>query len=483
MSGSRRRSLGALAVATALLVTLVAVQPEPASAASKDGWDVRIAPIARRVEALRHLRFKHPVPAEFLTIPKFRKRVTADEKSTTHEDRRAAKVSEAELRSLGLVGGSFDLFQETNDFNASSVLAFYDSDTEKIVVRGTTLDAEARVTLAHELTHALQDQYYDLDRIQNHAHTSGADDAVLALIEGDATRIETEYYFELSAREQRAVDRAESGDGTGGAGGGPPASPDSASTAASAGIVGALLGAPYALGPQMVDVILAQRHRAGLAHAFRHPPRTQLQFLVPTRALDARQVGTLERPGLAHGAQRLAVHEPDDFGAVDLYFLLASRLPSATALRAADAWSNGKELISRNGDETCVDLVFAARDRAGARRMGAALDQWAAAMSPSAVTAFSDRLRVHACDPGRAAIAPPIPAESALEFAAVRSSLIDDLVHGGAPGSVAGCVGDRIVERPEFAIVVAHARDEPSKAEAKSVGVAIDALIPECFGG
>ena len=480
MAGSFRRSVGAFIVATALLATLVSVAPGPAAATSKDGWDARIAPVARRVEALRHLRFKHPVPAEFLTIPKFRKRVTADEKSTTRADRRAGKVSEAELRALGLVGGSFDLFHETNDFNSSSVLAYYDSDTEKIVVRGTKIDAEARVTLAHELTHALQDQYYDLDRIQNHTDTSGADDAVLALIEGDASRIEAEYYYELNARDQRAVDRAESGDGTGDAGGGPPASPDAAPS--SAGIVGALLDAPYALGPQMIDVILAKRHRPGLTEAFRHPPRTQLQVLVPTRALDEGHVARLARPRLARGARRLARHEPDDFGAIDLYFLLASRLPNATALRAADAWSNGKELISRNGDQICVDLVFAASDRAGARRMGAALDLWAVAMAPATVTVLADRLRVHACDPGRAAaVAPPLPAESALEFAAARASLIGDLVGGGAPGPVAGCLGDRIVEHSEFGIVVAQAQDEPSKAEVKAVGAVIEALIPGCL--
>ena len=481
MAGSLRRWVGVPTVASALFAMLVAVAPGPAAATSKDGWDARIVPVARRVEALRHLRFKHPVPAEFLSVRKFRKRVTADEKSTTRADRRADNVSEAELRALGLVGGSFDLVQETNDFNGSSVLAFYDSDTEKIVVRGTKLDAEVRVTLAHELTHALQDQYYDLDRIRNHADTSGADDAVLALIEGDATRIETEYYFELSARDQRAVDRAEGGNGTSDVGGGPPSSPDAASTASSAGIVGALLDAPYALGPQVVDVILARRHRPGLAEAFRQPPRTQLQLLVPTRALDASPVAALERPRLAHGARRLASHEPDDFGAIDLYFLLASRLPSATALRSADAWSNGKELISRRGGQTCVNLVFAASDRAGARRLGAALELWAAAMSPSTVTVVADRLRVHACDPGRAAVAPPLSAESALDVAAARASLIGDLVHSGAPGSVAGCVGDRIVDRPEFAIVVAHAQDEPSKAEIKAVGAAIEALIPGCL--
>ena len=39
-------------------------------------------------------------------------------------------------------------------------------------MRGTTLDVEHRVTIAHELTHVLQDQHFDLPKLQKQAADS-----------------------------------------------------------------------------------------------------------------------------------------------------------------------------------------------------------------------------------------------------------------------------------------------------------------------
>ena len=345
-------------------------------------------------------------------------------------------------------------------------------------MRGTTLDAEERITLAHELTHALQDQHYDLARIDRQAKSSGAQDVELVLVEGDATRIENKYYAGLSAKDQQFVDRAE---GPSGSASGQPEVPDIGTKAASEGIVGAELEAPYAVGPQMVDVILAADHRPGLASVFRRPPNTQLDFLLPSEALDRAQPPKLARPALARGAHRLGGDQPDDFGATDLFFLLASRIPAPAALRAADTWSNGRALISRGRDgTTCVDIGLTTGTWSGADRLNAALQLWAAALPGADVHATRSGARLHACDAGRAALAPPNTAESALSLAAVRSSLVGELVSGGAPGPIASCIGDRMLDRPEFAVLVAHRDEEPTKAEITSIRSMIDALIAAC---
>ena len=48
------------------------------------------------------------------------------------------------------------------------MLAFYDPDAKEVVIRGGTkfLDVPHRVVLAHELTHVLQDQHFDLNRLE-----------------------------------------------------------------------------------------------------------------------------------------------------------------------------------------------------------------------------------------------------------------------------------------------------------------------------
>lgn len=443
-------------------------------------WDPRLSPIAKQVEKFRHLRFKRSVPATFLSASSFRKRVTSDDSKVSRKDRRDLQAGEAELRTLGLVDGSFDLLKTTDAVSGSGVLAYHDPGHKDIVVRGKKIDAETRVTLAHELTHALQDQHYNLKRLRDGAKTSGADDAVVALVEGDAARIEAKYYFALSPREQRFVDQAE-GAASGRTG---PKSPDAPTAAGEAanGVVAASFESPYAFGPPLVEVILAAKGRRGLAAAFHHPPTTQLQLLVPTRSITVAALPSLRRPKLRAGARRFGSDQPDDFGAVDLYFLLSSRLPAAVSLQAADAWGNGKELISGTKTKTCVDVKFAARDRAGALRIGGALRLWAAAMPAGAITLADDGLSIRGCDPGKSAVGPPNAAATALGVAAVRSSFVSDLVRGGAPGPIAACIGDRIIDGPEFAAAVAGADEqrEPTMAEVASLSAAIEALIPGC---
>ena len=346
-----------VAVMLIVTVTVAAATPRPARVT---GWDPRIAPIAREVEKLRHLRFLHPIPARFLSDKAFRKEVTSDD-APKGRDRAQQLAAEAELRALGLVPGSFDLHKTVDDVQGSDVLAFYDSDHKRIVVRGTHLDADHRVTLAHELTHGLQDQHYDLTKLQDATRDSGADDALTALIEGDATRIEDDYYGTLSAADQRAVDAAEGAAPAAGAPSGEPPNPDAAATAAGESFVSAQIDAPYAVGPGMVYVILAARHRAGLAAAFHTPPNTQLQMLQPSLSATRVTPRRVTAPKLAAGAKRRSTGS-SDIGAFDLYFMLASRLPAATAIQAADAWGNGRELVSERDHRICTDLSLTGRN-------------------------------------------------------------------------------------------------------------------------
>jgi hypothetical protein len=464
-------------VAVMLTATVAAAAPRPARAG---GWDPRIAPIAREVEKLRHLRFLHPIPARFLSDKAFRKEVTSDD-APKGRDRRQLRASEAELRSLGLVPGSFDLYKTVNDVQGSDVLAFYDPDHKRIVVRGTHLDAEHRVTLAHELTHGLQDQHYDLNKLQDATRDSGADDALTALIEGDATRIEDDYYGTLSAADQRAVDAAEGAAPDAGTPSGEPVNPDAVASNGES-FVSAQLDAPYAIGPGMVYVILSARHRAGLATAFHKPPDTQLQMLQPSLSATRVEPVRISAPKPAAGAKRLSTGS-NDVGALDLYFLLASRLPAATAIQAADAWANGRDLVSEQDHHICTDLAFAGRDVEGRRRIATALQAWSAAMPAGAVTLGHGGLSVHVCDPGTSATAPPNSADDALGFAADRAYLESAMVEGGIPPRLTRCMADHMVTRPDYQQFVTDSNVDLKGAALKRFQAIVQSLAEGCAIG
>jgi hypothetical protein len=95
----------------------------------------------------------------------------------------------AALRALGLLDPGQDVAELQLELLGDQVLGFYDDiDRRMVVVTDAGLDAEAKLTYAHEYTHALQDAAFGLDSLQT--DEVGEDDRGLArtaLIEGDAS--------------------------------------------------------------------------------------------------------------------------------------------------------------------------------------------------------------------------------------------------------------------------------------------------------
>ncbi len=93
------------------------------------------------------------------------------------------------LRAFGLLGPDQDVGELQLELLTAQVVGFYDDEAERmVVVSDTGLDANAKLTYAHEYTHALQDAAFGLDSLETDA--VGEDDrglARVALIEGDAT--------------------------------------------------------------------------------------------------------------------------------------------------------------------------------------------------------------------------------------------------------------------------------------------------------
>jgi hypothetical protein len=216
---TRRRSLHVVASLVATFtVTFATISAAPASASSPPSapaadereppakWDGRVADLADFVERKRGFDFEHPVPVRFLTDTQFTKEFKTDESDLTADDKKDLEQTAGLLRAVGLsqVDGK-QLLADYGAVGAADTDAFYDQEKKEIVIRGKELDVTSKVTVVHELTHALQDQRFDLNKLDAHAGTSGAG-ALLALVEGDAVRIEQEYVATLSQREQDEYD-------------------------------------------------------------------------------------------------------------------------------------------------------------------------------------------------------------------------------------------------------------------------------------
>jgi len=281
-------------------------------------WDARVAPIAAEVAKLRGLEFVHPVPINYLTPKEFEKELGGGG-APSASDRAEIAREEAVFRALGFIGGKVDLLREFGTQRSSGTLAYYDPDREQIIVRGTTLDVEHRVTIAHEMTHVLQDQHFDLPKLQKRAADSESGDAsaLKALVEGDAVRIENDYLAQVSTAEQKEYNRENKAEGA----------RVGKATASVPAIVGIISDAPYEFGESTVRVLLESGGNSAIDGALTGATPSTEVFI---EAGDITPPVVVDTPVLPAGASR--VGSPETFGPFETFLTLSMRLDPARAL-------------------------------------------------------------------------------------------------------------------------------------------------------
>ena len=160
---------------------------EPTTPQDEEELLATLAEIEEQVIAIRGLQAADIGPPDVITRDELaiELRELFDEEYPP-EEREEDNLS---LRALGLLGPDEDVAELQLQLLGDTVLGFYD-DAEKrmVVVSEGGLDPLAKITYAHEYTHALQDAAFGLDSLETDAE--GEDDRSLArtsLIEGDAS--------------------------------------------------------------------------------------------------------------------------------------------------------------------------------------------------------------------------------------------------------------------------------------------------------
>jgi len=113
------------------------------------------------------------------------------------------------LDSFGLLNPDFDMLHFYQDLLSEQVAGFYDNETkEMVVVQGSQFGGPERLTYAHEFTHALQDQNYDVRNGLNFSEEKCENDtercvAIQSLIEGDASLSELNWFVNHATTEDK----------------------------------------------------------------------------------------------------------------------------------------------------------------------------------------------------------------------------------------------------------------------------------------
>ena len=230
--------------------------------------------IETRVAELRSLPFLQPV--KFREIPRSDLPEILRQKLAQQVPDQEMGSAEVGLSALGLLPRGIDLKKTYLALLGEQIGAFYDQHSRELFTfSGQSLrNAQNRVILAHELTHALEDQHFNLSRLPLEA--KGNDDRALAasaLVEGDATLVMNRYMTDnLSASVLR--------DSLAGA-----LSTDVRQLAAAPRYLRETLLFPYLRGLEFCQALFDQGGWDALAGAFRHPPASTAEILHPSRFL------------------------------------------------------------------------------------------------------------------------------------------------------------------------------------------------------
>lgn len=388
------RALAALGVTIAGLLLVAAIAVVSRTTANDDPphparWDPRVIDLVTFVEKQRDLRFRHAVYVDFLTAKQYTKVTTSDATEVGKEDRASLDRYAGELRALGVASGKLDLFAAYNAVSDAGTLAFYDPTDARVKVRGTELTVGLRATLVHELTHALQDQHFDLGRLYDDELDSSAATSFRALIEGDALRVEQAYTSDALTDAERTTYDAEYA---------AQLETSASSTSSVPPYVSATFSIPYLLGQPFVVMLANRGGNAAVDRAFRSPPQTEEAIFDPVSYLRREATKKVD----LHLPKRLDVTDGGTFGSPSLYLVLAERIAPKVALDATLGWAGDAYASFERDGAVCMRAAFAGETARDERELRAALRDWVAALpgGKAKVMDIDGHPGLEACDPG-----------------------------------------------------------------------------------
>lgn len=320
--------------------------------------------VERAVEAIRGLEFKQPVNYEVLDRTQLK--ATLSRKLTElYSEEEFQNLTAAFVR-LGLLPEGYPLREKYLDLLGEQVAAFFDQHTHKLYMfADASLDnAQNRVVLAHELTHALQDQHFGLKRLPLESKTN--DDraiAASALCEGDATLVMSEYMLKnlslaslkdnLSAAMTQNMEQL----------------------AKAPRFLREMLIFPYLRGQEFCSALYARGGYAAVTVAYEQPPSSSAQILHPEKYLAQPREEPVQIEWAktdAYGKKPIA---DNTLGEMGIRVLLSEWGDAAVAEKAAAGWRGDRYLCFDKGDALVWRSVWETPEEAGefAAAMKAAL--------------------------------------------------------------------------------------------------------------
>ncbi|MBE9474524.1 MAG: hypothetical protein IMY85_06500 [Chloroflexi bacterium] len=161
--------------------------------------------IEAQVINIRELKPSGTVTRALLTREQLRQKIETD----FFEDYSPEEAQEDSLvlSAFGLLEPGFAMFTFYQDLLSEQIAGQYDHKNKEMdIVQGFGFGGPERLTYAHEYTHALQDQNFDIENGLNYTNESCEEDsercaAIQALLEGDASMLELDWFYNYATQQ------------------------------------------------------------------------------------------------------------------------------------------------------------------------------------------------------------------------------------------------------------------------------------------
>ena len=155
--------------------------------------------IQAAVESIRDYKPGGEVNRQLLPREKLRAFLAAEFRRD--EVRIEIEIDDRLYKLLGMIDGDLDLLGEYEVMYGTQVAGLYQSETDQLFIveddDTEELSLLEEITYSHEYFHLVQDDRFDLDQLQDDVEGNrDAELALISLIEGDATALQTQYLLQ-----------------------------------------------------------------------------------------------------------------------------------------------------------------------------------------------------------------------------------------------------------------------------------------------
>ncbi len=309
----------------------------------------RIERIADEVEKARGLKLKRPVDVRFLSRKEMGVRYQIDLQKEWPVAQQEA--DESMLIAFGFMTPRSKLSRLAEQATGDAFVGFYEPDTKDLFIIGKENDMGIlnRMTMAHELTHAAQDQAFNLDKMMDAAEDN--DDRMLALkslIEGDARFSEMIYLGKQKYNEKDLYKSPEE------------ESLLFTSYQEAPPVYGLTLMFPYEVGSGWVGALHNSGGWKAVNAAYKGPPQSTEQILHPEKYAQNDQPENVQVPDaqVALGKKWRKV-STNTLGEYKTLILLGdAQMVDPTLMIASDGWEGDRYDVYKEKDGDGVALVW-----------------------------------------------------------------------------------------------------------------------------